>query len=303
MIPTDNKENIEIPKNIPQDINIELLLSYLPLGSCKVRFGGLHKRNTYHDLVEIAKNADDTLELTVGRNSLYHILPEYMFHPVDRFKEPQKTNDPELFQKEHDAQILETENARKFFAPLDLLLLLLRMNLRERLSVYTDTNKVLIDLIGDRLSEEQKQNRFIRQLIPLLPSCKNIRGNNTLLTFLLRKVLMDENLRIEPQSTKQKFSDKKPRYQERLSGKVGAIYLGDTFHEETTVYTIHYWSDDECNERFMQFLKEVEELRVFIQDYFIAVDDIIRFEIVKDEEPLVLSDQEKYYYLNYNTNL
>ena len=292
-----------IPKNIPQDINVELLLSYLSQDDIKVRFGGLHKRNTYHDLIELLNNTDDTLELTVGRNSLYHILPEYMFHPIDRFKDIPKTTDRELFQKEHEAQTQEAENAKKFFAPFDLLLLLLRRDLREQLNTYADSNKVLIDIIGDSLTEEQRQNRFIKQLIPLLPSCKNIRGNNTLLTFLLRKILMEENLRIEPRSIVQEFSDKKPRYQERLLGEVGALYLGDTYQEEATVYTIHYWSDDECTDHFHQFLKELEELRVFIQDYFVAVGDILRFEIVKDEEPTVLSTNEKYYYLNYNTNL
>lgn len=297
-------------KNIPQDLNIELLLSYLPQGTCKVRFGGLHKRNTYHDLVELAENADNTLELTVGRNSLYHVLPEYMFHPIDRFGDSTERDEQERFQKEYEAQKEEVENAQKFFAPLDLMLLQLQMDIREKLSVYTDTDKIIIDLIGDRMTEKQKQNRFIRQIIPLLPSCRNIRGNNTLITLLLRKIFLNEDLLIETQNINHTFNDfdhnnpeKPPRYQERLPGEVGSIYLGHEFQEQVTTYTVHYWSDDECNENFLKFIDEIEELRAFIQDYFIALDNIIRFDIVKDEEPLRLSDPEKYNYLNYNTNL
>lgn len=297
-------------KNVPQDINIELLLSYLPPGTCKVRLGGLHKRNTYHDLVELAENADNTLELTIGRNSLYHVLPEYMFHPIDRFGGSAEMDEQERFQKEHKAQKVEVENAQKLFAPLDLMLLRLHMDTRERLSVYTDTDKIIIDLIGDKLTEKQKQNRFIRQIIPLLPSCRNIRGNNTLITMLLRKVFLNEDLLIEVQDLHQDFIDFDPnnpekpqRYQERLPGEVDSIYLGNEFQEQVTTYTVHYWSDDECNENFLRFIDEIEELRAFIQDYFIALDNIIRFEIVKDEEPLRLSDPDNYNYLNYNTNL
>ena len=69
-----------LPKNIPEDINVELLLSYFPKGSCKVAFKGLHKRNTYRDIVEIEKRDEETLLISVARNSLYNSLPEYLFH-------------------------------------------------------------------------------------------------------------------------------------------------------------------------------------------------------------------------------
>ena len=226
-----------------------------------------------------------------------------MFHPIDRFDSLLKTSEQEAFQKEYDIQKKEVENALQFFAPLDSLLLLLRMEIRERLSVYTDTNKVIIDMIGDRLTEKQKSNRFIRQLLPILPSCRNIRGNRTLITILLRKIFLKEVLWIEAKNDHHEFTDLEPRYQDSLSGEVGALYLGNVYQEQVTTYTVHYWSEEDCDENFLKFIDEVEELRAFIQDYFISLDEIIRFEIVKDDEPLRLSDQDKYNYLNYNTNL
>lgn len=289
--------------NIPNDINVELLLSFFPPGTCKVSLGGLHKRNAYHDLVDIVETSDDTFELIVGRNSLYHILPEYMFHPFDRFEGLSEVSEAENFQKEFDAQKEETEKAKRFFAPLDLMLLLLRVRIREQLNVYADTDKIIIDMLGDRMSEKQKQNRFIRHFIPLLPHCKNIRGNKTALTMLLRKVFLDENLRIELKRTEYEFTDYVPRYRESLSSDLTSLYVGNVFNEHVTTYIIHFWSEMECNENFPKFLEEVEELRVFIQDYFIAIDETILFEIKKDEECLYLSDQNKYNYLNYNTNL
>ena len=292
-----------IPTNLPQDINIELLLSYFEEGTCKVSLNGSHKRNTYNDLIELSENADSSFKLTIGRRSLYHSLPEYMFHPIDRFENLAELNEKEEFQNALNAEEKEKENAHRFFAPLDIMLLQLRMDIRERLSVYTDTNKVIIDMLGDRMSQKQKDNRFIRQLLPLLPLCRNIRGNKTLLSIVLRKVFLEEDLHIETEIINEEYVDTNPRYQEHFSNDTDELYLGNTFDELTTTYIIHFWSDNECDEHFLHFIDEVEELRLFIQDYFLALGEQLCFKIVKDDEPLRLSDPVNFNYLNYNTNL
>ena len=75
----------EMPQMLPSDINVETLLSYFPQGRCKVALKGLHKRNTYNDIIETEEMLNGTMHITVGRNSIYNALPEYMFHPIDRF--------------------------------------------------------------------------------------------------------------------------------------------------------------------------------------------------------------------------
>lgn len=186
-----------LPKNLPDDINVELLLAYFPEGSIKVAFKGLHKRNSYNDIVDIEERHDGTYLFCIGRNSLYNSLPEFMFHPVDRFNNIPKSQEKEQFAEEYQKQEQEKENAYRFFAPVDLLLLRLRCMVREHLNEYVEQNKVLIDIICDNLSEEQKSNRFIKQALNFIPSCKNIRGDKTLLTFMLRKIFMEEGLKIE----------------------------------------------------------------------------------------------------------
>lgn len=289
--------------NLPEDINIETLLSHLPEGSYKVTFNGPHKRNTYNDLIEITENPDKTLTIALGRNSLYNVLPEYMFHPIDRFDNIPKDDDKELFEKEMKAQEEETQAARDFFAPIDLLLLRLRMEVNEKIHAHTDNDKIMVDILGDQLTEEQRQNRFIKHALPFLPSCRNIRGNRTLLTLMLRKIFIEENLRIEVKEKNNEFTDPSPRYDEHLDCELNALYLGNVFDEPVTTYSVHYWSDDECDEHFLRFLDEVEALRVFIEDYFMALGEMLHFEILTDDTPLRLSDPIKYNYLNYNTNL
>ena len=292
-----------LPKNIPQDINIELLLSYFPEGSCKVSLAGLHKRNVYNDLIDLEENPDGTLLLNIGRHGLYNTLPEIMFHPIDRFDNLPKLEEKERFAEEHEAQEKEKENARKFFAPIDLMLLRLRTETRERLKDYTESDKIMIDILGDRITKEQHQNRFIKQVIPFLPSCKNIRGNKTLISFMLRKIFMEEGINIRVLDKKHEFHDPYPRYEEHLPANLDALYVGNRYDENVLTYIIRFWSEEECNAHFLQFVDEVEMLRLFIQDYFLSVDEILHFEIVKDEEPLRLSDEIKLNYLNYNTNV
>jgi hypothetical protein len=292
-----------IPKNIPDDINIELLLSLFPEGECKVSFNGTHKRNTYNDFMGLEELSDNTVLLNVGRSSLYNSLPELLFHPIDRFDNLSPKYDRDKFEEEYDAQELEKEKAHKFFAPFDLLLLHLRMKVRDRLEVYTESDKKMIDILGDELTESQKSNRFVKKALPFLPLCKSIRGNKTYLTLMLRKIFMEEGLTINVCDQKHTFIDSHPRYNIILGSDTDSIFLGNTFDEQTLTYSIHYWSEEECNESFMQFVEELETFREYIQDYYLAVDGILEFDISSDEEPIVLSDEKTYNYMNYNTNI
>ena len=292
-----------LPRNIPDDINIEVLLSLFPEGQCKVAFTGTHKRNAYNDFMGLEELSNDTMQLHVGRASLYNALPESLFHPIDRFDNLSSKDDKEKFETEYDAQEREKEQAQKFFAPFDLLLLRLRMMVRERLEVYAETDKIMIDLLGYGITEAQKQNRFVQKTLPFLPFCKSIRGNKTYLTLMLRKVLMEEGLTINVCNEEHTFTDASPRYNILLGPEADSLYLGDTYVGQAITYHIHFWSEAECNASFMQFVEEVETFRKFIQDYYLAVDGILRFDISRDEEPLRLSDEMKYNYLNYNTNI
>ena len=292
-----------LPKNIPDDINIELLLSYFPKGQCKVSFDGMHKRNSYNDFLGLEELSDNTLLLNIGRSSLYNTLPEMLFHPIDRFDNLSLAEDKEKYEAEYDAQEREKEQAHKFCAPFDLLLLRLRMMVREKLDLYATSDKIMIDVLGDEITEAQKQNRFVRNTLPFLPFCKLIRGNKTYMTLMLRKVLMEEGLNIKVGEQKHSFTDPSPRYNIQLGSDADSLFLGNTYDEQTTTYTIHYWSEDECDEAFLQFVEELETFRKFIQDYFIAVDGILRFDVSCDEAPLRLSDEKTYNYMNYNMNI
>ena len=76
----------------------------------------------------------------------------------------------------------------------------------------------------------------------------------------------------------------------------GCLYVLDRYKEPVTIKT-------DKGERQVQLLDEVEVLRLFIKDFFIAIEEDIVFNICQDEPPLRLSDDVFYNYLNYNTNI
>lgn len=288
-------------KNLPVDINAEDVLNYFPDGTFHVVFKGLHKRNAYMDILNIDE-VKQRQQLSLGRNSLYNSLPEFIFHPVDRFDLPQH-NQKERFAEEYAKQEKEKEDAYKFFAPIDLLLLKLKLDVKNKLEAFVSENKVIQDIIADNLSEEQKSNRFIQQVLPLLPHCKDIRGDKTLLTLILRKALLEEGLTIEIKNQEKQFSDIDPQYEICVGSILDETYIGCNYSDHIVTYEIHYWSDDVCDENFNEYVEDLEVFRAFIQDYFMAIDTILEFHILNDAPTARLSDTTIYNYLNYNINL
>ena len=64
-----------IPDDFPSDINAEAFLGCFPRGTCRVAFQGLHKRNSYNDIVELEPIDEDHFKMYIGRQSLYNSLP------------------------------------------------------------------------------------------------------------------------------------------------------------------------------------------------------------------------------------
>lgn len=291
-----------VPENVPQDINAEVFLGFFPQGTFRVKFCGLHKRNAYNDILEIEKEQEKFL-LHLGRNSLYNSLPEFLFHSIDRFDNIPEKEKKQRFSEEYAKQEKEKEQAYKFFSPIDTLLFQLRLEVRERLNKYVESNTVIQDILLDKLTAEQRENRFIKRTTPYISSCKTIRGNRTLITLLLRKVLADEGMKINVKSKQTEFTDEEPRYGNSEGCEIGDVYVGNTYSESVITYSISYWSDEDCNEDFLPLVNDLEVFRQFVQDYFISVDSILVFDVSKDTSPLRISDTTLYNYLNYNTNI
>lgn len=180
----------------PSDISAEALMNYLPPECRTAALAGSHRRNAYGDVLSVAEKGDGMLRLVFSRDGLYDILPEALFHPVDRFESLPANEYRERFREECERQQAEEYAARDFFAAYDSYLLELMAAVGKVKDGYAD-NALLADIVGGHVEPSVRANRFVRRTWPYLPQCGRIRGNMALLSLMIRKVLFDEGLHAE----------------------------------------------------------------------------------------------------------
>lgn len=303
--------------NVPQDLNAEILLDYLPKSSCQVEFGGFHSRNTYHDLVNMTEDSDcdeplgdGRVHLQLGRGSLYDSLPEILFHPIDRFDHLSNEDPQAAFEHQLELQKQEIHDAHQLFAPIDAMLFQTRLDLRRKLSPFVSDDLVIQAMLSDRLTPQQRANPLIRRTLPFLPVARHIRGNRMLITLLLRKIFMEEHIRLEEGDQTLQLGDARPRYADHLPVQpnqpvvLGQTFLSGGYEEQLHTYTLTFWSEEHGGANFPTFYNQVEQYRHFVQDYFISVEAELQFILLDTEADNVkLNDTENFNYLNFNTNL
>jgi len=301
--------------SLPEDLKLENLVLYLQNqetmnSRCDIHFQGPHGRNTYKDISEIetyhisGENDKQHIryEINTSRKGLYDSLPECLFHDINRFTDIHKSDwEKSLPEQCRELQTEET-NARNFFYPTDIALFLLKLKTAEYVQELSSSNSVLQNIIGDAVSEEDKSNRFIRKAFPFLPYCKTIRGNRTLISLMLRKIFSDEQIAIESHNESITGKDTLPRYQTEIGDSLDSVFLGTERSDIIHNHHISLWIEEECSERFPDFIDEIERFRLFIQDFFISIEETLIFDIIKNE-PTVLNDDRKHQYLNYNTDI
>lgn len=289
--------------DLPEDLRAEILLEYLQNEHPHVLMCGPHKRNACMDVLGVEADLGRTCTVRLARGGLYNSLPEYFFHKLDRFSNLGGHLQREQFDHELNTQQQEKNTAETFFAPLDIALFMLEENVHRNTLLWTTTNKVLQDLLYDRPVADQLQNRFIKRTLPYLTCAKDIRGNRTLITFMLRAVFGAEGLSLTPTEQSRMVQDDKPRYEASEGGPLGEVYAGNSFEASVLCYVVRYWSDDECNETFLAFTQEVDQLRLFVCDWFLSVEEDLMFIIEDMTSGTWLDDNLNQNYLNYNTNL
>ncbi|MBD5311857.1 MAG: hypothetical protein HDS13_06835 [Bacteroides sp.] len=291
--------------NLPPDIRIEALLNYFPQDKVSVNLCGLHKRNAYKDITNIEIDEKGIIDLSVARQGMYDVLPEALFHPIDRFEDITANEYKERFQEEYEQQQIEENNARNFFRSFDRFIISLNRIIANIKDSYSDTG-VISEIIGDRLTEDYLSNRFIRKALKFLPVCRDIRGDKTIITLILRNILLDENLLLATENINFTVKDNNPRYNYCLDTTVTEdkeTYLGNEFDEEIITFNIAYWNDEECTDSFLKFINEMDIFEQFINDYFVSIESAVKFNIATDTLSVRISDEHYYNYLDYNTNI
>jgi len=291
--------------NIPLDLNAETLLGYIPRDKRTIELKGSHKRNAYEDIAGVYADESGIINVAIARNGMYDILPESLFHPIDRFDNIPANEYKERFKEECEQQQIEEENARRYFKFFDNFLIELSTIIAENKSdgAYS---RMLEDIICDRMPDRYSKNRFVKKAKEYMPVCRNIRGNKSLLSLMLRHILLDEHISLSEQHEQVMIKDRTTRYNYQLDGVSHSndeLFLGNEFEEEITVYNIQYWKEEECGKDFLSFVSDMDVFEDFLNDYFMGIGTYLKFNISTKSLFVRLSDDEFYTYLDYNTNI
>lgn len=290
--------------NLPEDLRVEPLLEWLANRSTTISFGGTHKRNAHKDLIECEEVPDKGLQILLGRNSLYHSLPEYFFHTIGRFDGLLSSGKKDEFAQEYAAQEQEKAKALQYFAPVDLRLLDLRRTIWEDSVHMAGHNSVLEGMLSDDWPQSWRKNGMISMAIHFLPDAWRIRGDRFLLTWMLRFILSEDGIQIQEETQQEDFTEQKTEYTDYLSDEsLGDTFLGIGYRDWIHRYTLSFWPEVGEKESFPHYLEELEEFRSFMEEYFLSVEEGLSFRIQTDADSVRLSDTIIYNYLNYNTNL
>lgn len=290
---------------LPLDLKAESLINHLSGERLRIELKGSHKRNSYEDILSVSAEDDETV-VTLTRDGLYDILPEALFHPIDRFGNIPEYEYEERFAEECERQQAEEENARNYFKSYDLHILGLSCEVKRVKDLYFEDDSVMNSILADNMQQHIKENRFVRRLMPYLSACCRLRGNTDLFTMLLRKILKDEGLLLLKEEQSILHKDESPDYNHKISEEAEQSsdwYLGNEYLENVIAYKVIYWNEDECNETFITFLSEIKTLEEFINDYFMGIETSLKLKVETAASPVRISDDLYHNYLNYNTNI
>lgn len=290
---------------IPDDIRAEVINNYLGTAKKDISFVGSHKRNAYEDIVSISQD-DGAIKIGISKQGLYDILPEALFHPIDRFDNIPANEYKERFAEEIEQQRTEEINARTFFSIYDNFIFGLSSLVVDIKQNGYCNNSILSEIICDSLPNEYKTNRFIIHTKEFTPQCKSIRGDVTKISLMLRKIMAEEGLKLDPNINLRNYIDEHPKYNCQVvqeDDEITDVYLGNSFNEKTLSYDVQYWNDNYCDESFLEFVNDIKVFEDFLNDYFIGIEDSIHFNILTHTLPVRLSDDMCYNYLDYNTNI
>ncbi|MCC8174971.1 MAG: hypothetical protein LIO91_00845 [Bacteroidales bacterium] len=287
---------------LPLDLMAEALINYYPKGMTHVALRGSHSRNAYQDILEMDVDYEGQISVTISRPGLYDTLPEALFHPIDRFDKIPANEYKERFAEECEKQQKEEENARRFFEPFDTFLFHVNCVIDHEKQLNLSDAHILSNIVCDKENDNILGNRFIAKVLPFVAECRRMRGDRTLITLMLRQILNEEGISLQETHPQETFTDHSPRYNCALDSEDRDLFLGNEFPERVTTYTLRFWNEDVCDERFPQLLTELEEFQQFVNRYFVGLEDRIVLNISTDQDEVTLQETN-YNYLNHNANL
>lgn len=305
-----NIEKPAIPNGLDADVAMSVVIPHIDMlanrgVSYSFEFKGVSERTALGDNLYVSvrnrQNAASTVKFSLKRDSIYHILPEYLFHPLDHYLGID--GDTEEFDKRYKEQEEQKNKALTYFKPFDWQFQLLRISFQKWLNENIFSGNLFVaDFITDGY-EVNKNNPYINAVYPCVFWIKSFRGNDDMITTALGYAfagsasIVKERREIEIPISNDVLCT--------IDCNLDAVYCGATYKVRKNVWAVFYQTKI-INEQHLSLIKEqLREFRKFFSSWFMSVEDEILVEFGDRLAIPILQTNTNLegIYLNYSTQL
>lgn len=289
------------------DSNIQSLISdsEIPIRKSYV-FNGVHERTAKGDNLLVSASTSTKrhqLKYSLKRDSLYHILPEYLFHPLDRYADTD--GDKEEFVKRRKAQKNIESDALEFFYPFDKGFQLLRTSFQDKLNDEILNNNIfVVDFITEGY-DINKNNLFIKGAYPCIIWLRNNRGVKKLLEVAVKYAFNDSLNSYNLISDEESSLIDADTCHITLDGEIDNLFCGPRYFYLEESINVEYQTKIVSEDQIQNLKSEIREFEVFFKAWFLTRNQTIKVEFGDyDKQPIMnVGTSNDDLFLGYNTQL
>ena len=300
--------------NIPHNTDADVAMSVvIPCINERTRgevtysyeFEGVADRTASGDVLSVdiknRNNATSSVKFSLKRDSLYHILPEFLFHPLDRYSGT--IGDVAEFDKRYKEQEDQEKSALAYFKFFDKSFQELKVNYQLWLNENIfKGNHFLSDFIISGYSVN-RDNPYIKAVLPCLPWLRGNRGNREMTEVALGYAFAgNATVTCEWRDYNMELNSD---VHSTLSGTLTDMHCGATFHSGSYLWLVCYQTKLDTEERLNELKGFIEDFSAFFCEWFLNVEDKLKVEFGDWEASPVLTETIglKGIFLNYSTQL
>ena len=301
-------------QNIPHNTDADVALSVVvPCVNERTKgkvtysyeFEGVADRTASGDVLSVEirnkTNTTPTVKFSLKRDSLYHILPEFLFHPLDRYSGT--IGDVAEFDKRYKEQEDQEKSALAYFKFFDKKYQELKVDFQIWMNenIFKD-NQFLSDFIVSGFPFN-RENPYISAVLPCVPWLRNHRGNKEMTEVAIEYAFAGKA------TVKCEWKDCSMELQtsvhSTLSGTLTNLHCGSTFQTGSYLWYVNYQTKIDTEKRLNELRGFIEEFSTFFSKWFLNVEDKLKVEFGDWEASPVLTgeDTPKGFFLNYSTQL
>ncbi len=269
-------------------------------------FNGMHERTAKGDELSITVSSTakrNTIKYQLKRDSLYHILPEYLFHPLDRYTDTD--GDKEIFMEKRAAQKKIEAEAKEYFHPYDKILNDLRIHFQNHLNDAILNNETfIIDFIIEN-ENVNRNNPFIKACLPCIILLRANRGSSNLITSALKMAFGSKICDCTRQFIERPVYIDPNSCHISLDGTINDLFCGEIFMDWTELISLRLQTTISSHDEIEDTAKSIKEFESFFKHWFLNDNQMIEIKFGDYEKQPVISDNadDGILFLNYNTQL